>query len=302
MHDQHCGRELWSQIPQRLMELKYAHAAAVSGEAVGVLAAQSIGEPSTQMTLNTFHMAGRGEANVTLGIPRLRCVWRPWQTVCRQATLQPGKHGLKPCWVVSLLMWIRFIRDQRRAAVRQPPSLNFLTLVLQVYEPLPAASFLTAVCRVVDKRQAVLDCVCLCNSVSAVVQGAADDGGAIHQDARHDAAAATAAARTAAPVAGRCAGPAQQGRGAAESAAPPELRRDPARCAPALWPYSACSQHVLQSGIGLQELRSVHMTGLLTGLRLGCSRACQQANLAQQEHLHLCWCSPGLCLPQQLPG
>jgi len=38
-----------------------------------VLAAQSVGEPSTQMTLNTFHMAGRGEANVTLGIPRLRC-------------------------------------------------------------------------------------------------------------------------------------------------------------------------------------------------------------------------------------
>jgi DNA-directed RNA polymerase beta' subunit len=37
-----------------------------------VIAGQSIGEPSTQMTLNTFHMAGRGEANVTLGIPRLR--------------------------------------------------------------------------------------------------------------------------------------------------------------------------------------------------------------------------------------
>merc|ERR1712228_949342 len=30
------------------------------------------GEPSTQMTLNTFHFAGRGEMNVTLGIPRLR--------------------------------------------------------------------------------------------------------------------------------------------------------------------------------------------------------------------------------------
>jgi len=39
---------------------------------VGLLAAQSIGEPSTQMTLNTFHLAGRGEVNVTLGIPRLR--------------------------------------------------------------------------------------------------------------------------------------------------------------------------------------------------------------------------------------
>merc|ERR1712020_397772 len=32
----------------------------------------SVGEPSTQMTLNTFHFAGRGEMNVTLGIPRLR--------------------------------------------------------------------------------------------------------------------------------------------------------------------------------------------------------------------------------------
>ncbi|XP_046400249.1 DNA-directed RNA polymerase I subunit RPA1 isoform X2 [Ischnura elegans] len=42
------------------------------GDPVGLLAAQSIGEPSTQMTLNTFHFAGRGEMNVTLGIPRLR--------------------------------------------------------------------------------------------------------------------------------------------------------------------------------------------------------------------------------------
>lgn len=42
------------------------------GENVGLLAAQSVGEPSTQMTLNTFHFAGRGEMNVTLGIPRLR--------------------------------------------------------------------------------------------------------------------------------------------------------------------------------------------------------------------------------------
>jgi DNA-directed RNA polymerase I subunit RPA1 len=34
------------------------------------VAAQSIGEPSTQMTLNTFHLAGHGGANVTLGIPQ----------------------------------------------------------------------------------------------------------------------------------------------------------------------------------------------------------------------------------------
>ena len=42
------------------------------GENVGTIAAQSVGEPSTQMTLNTFHLAGHGGANVTLGIPRLR--------------------------------------------------------------------------------------------------------------------------------------------------------------------------------------------------------------------------------------
>lgn len=50
----------------------YMKMLAPPGEAVGLLAAQSIGEPSTQMTLNTFHFAGRGEMNVTLGIPRLR--------------------------------------------------------------------------------------------------------------------------------------------------------------------------------------------------------------------------------------
>jgi DNA-directed RNA polymerase I subunit RPA1 len=55
----------------KLVAAKYTAALADPGEAVGAIAAQSIGEPSTQMTLNTFHLAGAG-ANVTLGIPRLR--------------------------------------------------------------------------------------------------------------------------------------------------------------------------------------------------------------------------------------
>ena len=55
-----------------IAEAKYMRSLAPPGEAVGVIASQSIGEPSTQMTLNTFHFAGRGEANVTMGIPRLR--------------------------------------------------------------------------------------------------------------------------------------------------------------------------------------------------------------------------------------
>ncbi len=40
-------------------------------EAVGIIAAQSIGEPGTQMTMRTFHFAGVVEMNVTLGLPRL---------------------------------------------------------------------------------------------------------------------------------------------------------------------------------------------------------------------------------------
>ncbi|KAG7786695.1 hypothetical protein KL910_004095 [Ogataea haglerorum] len=55
-----------------LMQLKYMRSLVNPGEAVGIVASQSIGEPSTQMTLNTFHFAGHGAANVTLGIPRLR--------------------------------------------------------------------------------------------------------------------------------------------------------------------------------------------------------------------------------------
>jgi DNA-directed RNA polymerase II subunit RPB1 len=43
------------------------------GEQVGILAAQSIGEPATQMTLNTFHLAGvAAKSNMTRGVPRLK--------------------------------------------------------------------------------------------------------------------------------------------------------------------------------------------------------------------------------------
>jgi len=42
------------------------------GEMVGSLAAQSMGEPATQMTLNTFHFAGISAKNVTLGVPRFK--------------------------------------------------------------------------------------------------------------------------------------------------------------------------------------------------------------------------------------
>src|SRR5438067_13102668 len=42
-----------------------------ANESAGIVSAQSIGEPGTQMTMRTFHYAGVAEINVTLGLPRL---------------------------------------------------------------------------------------------------------------------------------------------------------------------------------------------------------------------------------------
>ena len=54
------------------IKLKYKQSIIAPGEMVGMIAAQSIGEPTTQMTLNTFHFAGvASKSNVTRGVPRI---------------------------------------------------------------------------------------------------------------------------------------------------------------------------------------------------------------------------------------
>lgn len=58
------------EIIERVMA-DYEYACVEPCEAVGVVSAQSIGEPGTQMTMRTFHYAGVAEINVTLGLPRL---------------------------------------------------------------------------------------------------------------------------------------------------------------------------------------------------------------------------------------
>jgi DNA-directed RNA polymerase II subunit RPB1 len=54
------------------VETKFNTSVVHPGEMCGTLAAQSIGKPATQMTLNTFHYAGVSSKNVTLGVPRLK--------------------------------------------------------------------------------------------------------------------------------------------------------------------------------------------------------------------------------------
>ena len=49
----------------------YNKAAFEPGEAIGMLAAQSISEPATQLTMRSYHIAGAAQIKVTLGLPRL---------------------------------------------------------------------------------------------------------------------------------------------------------------------------------------------------------------------------------------
>ncbi|MGC9116474.1 MAG: DNA-directed RNA polymerase subunit A', partial [Conexivisphaera sp.] len=68
------SREMSARSAEELCSLtiqKFRSAMIEPGEAVGIVSAQSIGEPGTQMTLRTFHFAGVKEKDVTLGLPRL---------------------------------------------------------------------------------------------------------------------------------------------------------------------------------------------------------------------------------------
>ncbi|KAF2853474.1 DNA-directed RNA polymeras-like protein ii largest subunit [Plenodomus tracheiphilus IPT5] len=71
VQEERMNREALDYVLGELQD-RFLKAAVAPGEMVGVLAAQSIGEPATQMTLNTFHFAGVSSKNVTLGVPRLK--------------------------------------------------------------------------------------------------------------------------------------------------------------------------------------------------------------------------------------
>jgi DNA-directed RNA polymerase II subunit RPB1 len=66
------NKDAFKYITTRIRQ-RFYEALVNPGEMVGAIAAQSIGEPATQMTLNTFHLAGVAEkSNVTRGVPRLK--------------------------------------------------------------------------------------------------------------------------------------------------------------------------------------------------------------------------------------
>lgn len=79
------------------LENRWSRSMVSPGEMVGVLAAQSIGEPATQMTLNTFHFTGVASKNVTLGVPRLKEILNvasDIKTPSMQVFMEPGHFDI----------------------------------------------------------------------------------------------------------------------------------------------------------------------------------------------------------------
>jgi len=70
LHASQLSKEGVETVCKKALEL-YDKSRVEPGQAVGIVTAQSIGEPGTQMTLRTFHTAGIAEKNVTLGLPRI---------------------------------------------------------------------------------------------------------------------------------------------------------------------------------------------------------------------------------------
>lgn len=108
-----------------LISAKYSSSLCAPGEAVGSIAAQSVGEPSTQMTLNTFHLAGAG-ANVTLGIPRLREIIMTASRDLKTPTMSvplsdfvSEKHAIRLTRDFSRLALMELISGDRGVAVTE---------------------------------------------------------------------------------------------------------------------------------------------------------------------------------------
>jgi DNA-directed RNA polymerase subunit beta' len=88
------------------------------GTAVGVLAAQSIGEPGTQLTMRTFHSGGVAQADITHGLPRIEEIFETRLPKGR-AMMAPfdGKvESIQEKWSLKV---IRVISDNKKAKAQE---------------------------------------------------------------------------------------------------------------------------------------------------------------------------------------
>jgi DNA-directed RNA polymerase II subunit RPB1 len=113
------------------IEIRFLDSLVHAGEMVGVIAAQSVGEPATQMTLNTFHFAGVSAKNVTLGVPRLK------------ELLNVAKKPKTPALIIYLDSSVAFDCDRAKAvqAELEYTTLRNVTVRTQIiYDPDPVST------------------------------------------------------------------------------------------------------------------------------------------------------------------
>ncbi len=115
----------------RDVRFRYIQSQVHAGEMVGALAAQSIGEPTTQLTLNTFHSAGTAKANATSGVPRINELM--------DATMNPKR----PSNTVYLSSEIMESQDAAVAKMKEIQKTTLRDIVKSVrifYDPYPLAA------------------------------------------------------------------------------------------------------------------------------------------------------------------
>lgn len=117
------------KVAEKVLE-EYEIARIDAGEAVGLVSAESIGEPGTQMTMNTFHYAGVAEMNVTTGLPRMieildgrKNIATPGMEVFLKAPYSKGKDLRE----VSLQL-----KETKLGEVASEYNMNIVDLVLEI--------------------------------------------------------------------------------------------------------------------------------------------------------------------------
>jgi len=86
------------------------------GEAVGVIAAQSIGEPGTQLTMRTFHSGGVAGNDITQGLPRIQEIFEARKKIKGEATLS-GVSGVVTIIEKGRLKDIKITTDEGKEQV-----------------------------------------------------------------------------------------------------------------------------------------------------------------------------------------
>ncbi len=100
------------------------------GEATGVVAAQSISEPATQMTMRTYHLAGASEIKVTLGLPRLVEIFdarRTPKTPTMTIYLKKNYNTMEKAYKVAAEIQQTQLKD-----ITQHPAVDILNMRIEI--------------------------------------------------------------------------------------------------------------------------------------------------------------------------